>query len=88
FMLSADAWNEGSENGRHTGRCYELHCLRHGATKRWTVVIHRAAKHITLHPAVVVAGVQGAPRIPVIPNKELFRGINLHSSESLLLRKV
>ncbi|KAJ7494498.1 FAD/NAD-P-binding domain-containing protein [Mycena galericulata] len=54
-----------------------------GATKRWTVVIDRACKHITLHPAhiVIAAGVQGAPRIPVIRNKELFRGINLHSSE-------
>ncbi|KAJ6606257.1 FAD/NAD-P-binding domain-containing protein [Mycena vulgaris] len=53
------------------------------AAKRWTVVVDRAGEHVTLNPAhiVVAAGALGAPRVPVIRDREIFRGTTIHSSE-------
>jgi cation diffusion facilitator CzcD-associated flavoprotein CzcO len=53
------------------------------ASKRWTVVIVRAGKRITLHPAhiVIAAGTVGAPRIPSIPDADLFPGTAIHAAD-------
>ncbi|KAJ7491155.1 FAD/NAD-P-binding domain-containing protein [Mycena latifolia] len=54
-----------------------------GAAKCWTVVVDHAGEHVTLNPAhiVVAAGVLGAPRVPIVRDKDIFRGTTLHSSE-------
>jgi cation diffusion facilitator CzcD-associated flavoprotein CzcO len=51
-------------------------------SKKWTVVIDRAGKQVTLHPAhiVLAAGTLGAPISPSIPDAELFRGTTLHAA--------
>ncbi|KAF7353744.1 Flavin-containing monooxygenase YUCCA9 [Mycena venus] len=59
------------------------HPIYDSSTKRWTVVIDRAGKCVTLNPVhiVVAAGNLGAPRIPVIRDTEVFTGTTLHCSE-------
>lgn len=59
------------------------HPIYDGAAKRWTVVVDRGGTPVTLHPAhiVVAAGVLGAPRVPLVRDREVFRGVSLHSSE-------
>ncbi|KAJ7681492.1 FAD/NAD-P-binding domain-containing protein [Mycena rosella] len=51
-------------------------------SKRWTVVVDRAGEQITLRPAhiVLAAGTVGAPRIPSIPNADVFTGTNIHAA--------
>ncbi|KAJ7088473.1 FAD/NAD-P-binding domain-containing protein [Mycena belliarum] len=52
------------------------------AAGRWTVLIDRAGKHVTLHPAhiVLAAGAFGAPTIPSIEATERFAGTLIHSA--------
>ncbi|KAJ7636748.1 FAD/NAD-P-binding domain-containing protein [Roridomyces roridus] len=51
-------------------------------SKRWTVVISREGKPVTIHPAhiVIAAGVLGAPDYPTVHNPELFTGRTLHAA--------
>ncbi|KAJ6528230.1 FAD/NAD-P-binding domain-containing protein [Mycena vulgaris] len=51
------------------------------AAQRWTVVVDRDGKHITLHPVhiVIAAGALGAPFFPVVRDAERFNGITLHA---------
>ncbi|KAJ7106206.1 FAD/NAD-P-binding domain-containing protein [Mycena epipterygia] len=51
------------------------------ARQRWTVVIDREGKHVTIHPVhiVVTAGTLGAPLFPVVRDPERFTGITLHA---------
>ncbi|KAF7372895.1 Dimethylaniline monooxygenase [Mycena sanguinolenta] len=50
---------------------------------RWTVVIDRGGKQVTLNPAhiVVAAGALGAPNIPVMENREKFAGSIVHCAD-------
>ncbi|KAJ6627660.1 FAD/NAD-P-binding domain-containing protein [Mycena sp. CBHHK59/15] len=50
-------------------------------SKRWTVVIDRGGRHVTIHPAHIIsaAGTLGAPLCPVIQDPERFKGITLHA---------
>ncbi|KAJ7184426.1 FAD/NAD-P-binding domain-containing protein [Mycena filopes] len=51
------------------------------STKRWTVTVDRDGEHVILHPVhIVVARTFGAPRMPVVPHQDIFRGSVLHSS--------
>ncbi|KAF7335716.1 FAD/NAD-P-binding domain-containing protein [Mycena venus] len=52
------------------------------ASKRWTVVIDRAGVQVVLHPAhiVLAAGTLGAPRVPSIPDAEVFSGTTIHAA--------
>ncbi|KAJ7148103.1 FAD/NAD-P-binding domain-containing protein [Mycena crocata] len=51
------------------------------ASQRWTVVINRAGKHVTIRPThiVIAAGTLGAPRYPTIKDPALFKGVTLHA---------
>lgn len=50
-------------------------------SKRWTVIIDRDGRHVTIHPVhiVIAAGTLGAPLIPPVRDPERFRGITLHA---------
>ncbi|KAJ7771531.1 FAD/NAD-P-binding domain-containing protein [Mycena metata] len=58
------------------------HPVYDNSTKRWTVMVDRAGERVTLHPShiVVAASTLGAPRMPVIPHQDGFKGSVLHSS--------
>ncbi|KAJ7029866.1 FAD/NAD-P-binding domain-containing protein [Mycena alexandri] len=57
------------------------HPLYDNSTKRWTVVVDRAGQHVTLHPShIIVANTFGAPRMPVLPHQDGFKGSVLHAS--------
>lgn len=51
------------------------------ARQRWTVVIDREGKRVTIHPVhiIVAAGTLGAPLFPFIRDPERFTGIKLHA---------
>ncbi|KAJ7168404.1 FAD/NAD-P-binding domain-containing protein [Mycena crocata] len=59
------------------------HPVYNSDTKRWTVVIDRAGENVTLNPVhlIIAAGALGAPRIPAIPDKDIFSGTTIHSSQ-------
>jgi cation diffusion facilitator CzcD-associated flavoprotein CzcO len=52
-------------------------------SKTWTVRVNRDGNVVQLHPAhiVIAAGTLGAPNIPKIANKDLFKGETLHANK-------
>ena len=54
----------------------------HPESQTWDVTVIRDGVEVNLRPAhiIIATGSAGRPRIPAIPNMELFRGETLHSA--------
>ncbi|KAK0454074.1 FAD/NAD-P-binding domain-containing protein [Desarmillaria tabescens] len=52
-------------------------------TKKWTIVINHQGVPTTLHPTHIVcaSGILGAPRIPAIEDRDVFKGTVLHAEK-------
>ncbi|KAF9449017.1 FAD/NAD(P)-binding domain-containing protein [Macrolepiota fuliginosa MF-IS2] len=52
-------------------------------TKRWTIIIDRAGKHVTLHPVHIICcmGTVGTPISPEVKNRGAFKGTVIHGSQ-------
>jgi putative flavoprotein involved in K+ transport len=51
--------------------------------QRWDVTVSQGGQQSTLHPTqlVVATGLSGRPKVPHLPGRELFAGLQQHSSE-------
>jgi putative flavoprotein involved in K+ transport len=51
--------------------------------QRWDVTVSQGGRRTTLHPTqlVVATGLSGRPKIPQLPGRDVFAGLQQHSSE-------
>ena len=53
------------------------------ATGKWTVVVEREGKEVTIEPTqlVLATGMSAKPSVPTIPGQDIFKGVQQHSSK-------